>query len=317
MATLVGIDEAGYGPVLGPLVVAAAVFEVPDRLAVADLWDTLASGVAHRGRKDGRLWIDDSKKVYQGERRLERLEENVLAACPLDLPAGFHAFTQWLGVPAEHVTDDEPWHSAAFPPLPLAAEAGRIAELRASWRGALDSTGVRFLGGTAALAQPWRFNRLVAATDNKADVLWGLAMDVLERVRGASGGTDLEIVMDKHGGRTYYAAPLGASFLVPVRVLAESAASSRYRVETVTGQALQFEIRERADGASLPAALASMIAKYVREVCMAQFNRYWQGRAAEVAPTAGYWEDYQRWAGELRPLLETLDLRPEQYIRSR
>jgi hypothetical protein len=317
MATLIGIDEAGYGPVLGPLVVVAAAFDVPDSLAAADLWDALRSGVARGSRQGRRLWIGDSKKVYQGPRRLPRLEENVLAAIPLDLPADFLAFTRWLGIPPEHLTDGEPWHVAAFPPLPLAADAGRIAQLRASWRRALDSSGVRFLGGSAALAQPWRFNRLVAATDNKADVLWHLAMEVLGRVRSAAAGADLDVVMDKHGGRTYYAAPLQQTFLAPVTVLAEMSPVSRYRVEIATGEVLRFEIRERADEASLPTALASMIAKYLRELCMAQFNRYWQTRAAEVAPTAGYWVDYQRWAAELQPLLATLDLRPDQYIRSR
>jgi ribonuclease HII len=41
VALIVGIDEAGFGPVLGPLVVTGVVVVVPDQQATTCLWDLL------------------------------------------------------------------------------------------------------------------------------------------------------------------------------------------------------------------------------------------------------------------------------------
>ena len=57
-----GIDEAGYGPNLGPLVMTAIVAEGRP----PDLWADLAATVCRAGESADRLWVDDSKLVYQG-----------------------------------------------------------------------------------------------------------------------------------------------------------------------------------------------------------------------------------------------------------
>ena len=65
MAVLVGIDEAGFGPILGPLVVSSSTFSLPDNLVEADLWRLLRKGVSMtRKHLAGRLLITDSKKAY-------------------------------------------------------------------------------------------------------------------------------------------------------------------------------------------------------------------------------------------------------------
>ena len=64
MAIVVGIDEAGYGPLLGPLVVSVAAFELPAEDVDADLWQRLAGTVTPTPRKrPGTLAIGDSKKL--------------------------------------------------------------------------------------------------------------------------------------------------------------------------------------------------------------------------------------------------------------
>ena len=44
-----------------------------------------------------------------------------------------------------------------------------------------------------------------------------------------------------------------------------------------------------------PVALASMTAKYVRELAMEAFNRFWIEQSPGLAPTAGYPVDAARW----------------------
>jgi hypothetical protein len=81
MTWIVGIDEAGYGPNLGPFVMSAAAFEVPAALGTSDLWKALSATVRRcSDEEDDRLVVDDSKLVYSGARTLGGLEKSVLAA---------------------------------------------------------------------------------------------------------------------------------------------------------------------------------------------------------------------------------------------
>ena len=85
-----------------------------------------------------------------------------------------------------------------------------------------------------------------------------------------------------------------------MRALTEDAARSRYSL--AENAIVQF--MPEAESAHLPVALASMVAKYVRELSMARFNRYWCGRVPELKPTAGYSTDARRWLDEMREVLE-------------
>ena len=94
----VGIDEAGYGPNLGPLVMTAVVAEAgPNGPGSAEsapperFWDDLQATVRRAGRRvDGdRFWVDDSKAILKGGKGREQLTAACLAvldATGLPLP---------------------------------------------------------------------------------------------------------------------------------------------------------------------------------------------------------------------------------------
>src|ERR1041384_6887790 len=80
MPWVVGIDEAGYGPNLGPLVQAAVALHLPDGDIAG--WETLRpAGRRCREKADGRLLIDYSKNVY-ARGGLAALERGVLPLAP-------------------------------------------------------------------------------------------------------------------------------------------------------------------------------------------------------------------------------------------
>src|ERR1051325_10261583 len=75
----IGIDEAGYGPNLGPFVMTL----VACRSKASDLWDDMRSGVRRADEAaDQRLVVADSKQVYSPARGCAELERTVLAAQP-------------------------------------------------------------------------------------------------------------------------------------------------------------------------------------------------------------------------------------------
>ncbi|MBU4400433.1 MAG: hypothetical protein KKE86_13995, partial [Planctomycetes bacterium] len=51
MGYLVGTDEAGYGPNLGPLVISATAWEVPDGVGNEDLHERLAGVISPKPEK--------------------------------------------------------------------------------------------------------------------------------------------------------------------------------------------------------------------------------------------------------------------------
>ena len=81
---------------------------------------------------------------------------------------------------------------------------------------------------------------------------------------------------------------------------------------------LTFEAwRNRAFEAFAAVALASMAAKYVRELFMEALNSFFAERRADLRRTAGYAVDGRRFLAEIQPVLEELAIESDIFVRSR
>src|SRR5687767_604620 len=101
-----------------------------------------------------------------------------------------------------------------------------------------------------------------------------------------------------------------------VVALKESAAESRYRIANLDRE-VEVVFRPRADAESVAVALASMLAKYLREVCMMQFNAFWAKHVPGLKPTAGYPGDAKRFYDAIRPAMDQLGLPADAVWRKR
>ena len=79
-----------------------------------------------------------------------------------------------------------------------------------------------------------------------------------------------------------------------------------------------IHFREKGEAAFMPTALASMLCKYLRELCMHSFNAWWCNQIAGLRPTAGYYQDGSRlWLMDVEPHLGRLGVKRETLVRVR
>lgn len=304
MPWVVGIDEAGYGPNLGPLVQAAVGLYLPDHDPAG--WETLKPVVRRcHEDDDGRLLIDDSKKVYT-RHGLEGLERGVFSGVGLAIDWFGEFISPNLSTGHSSGIRDECWYDGEE----------RVPVTEWQWHESVGF-GDRM---RAHLVTPTQFNRVVAEAGSKATVLAHGLVELLQYVpRREDHPPDTPIIFhcDKLGGRNYYAAMVQQAFpdgwVVPEL---ESAAESRYRVDRLH-RPVAVVFRPRSDAESVAVALASMLCKYLREVCMRQFNRFWEKHVPGIKPTAGYPGDSKRFFEQIRPAMTTLGLSEDQVWRKK
>jgi ribonuclease HII len=319
LSIVAGIDEAGYGPPLGPLVVSAVVFRVSDEHRCANLWKLLSRYVSANPRARRKLVVADSKKSYSTSKGVGVIEETSL--CFLSLVASrFNRMDALLEALAGEEARDAlnyPWYRNQDVEIPLSGRALGFSAKSERLAKTLEESGVGFLGVRCLPVFEAAFNRAIDETHNKHDLLFSQSARLIAGIMKRYAGEDIIITADKQGGRDRYGPPLGRRFKGARLVVRRQ--DRRVAHYHVRHEGSQSEIRFLLEGErySMPVALASMFSKYVRECYMKLFNGFWRSHLPKVRTTAGYAEDAGRFLKEIAPMRERLGIPDDVLVRCR
>ncbi len=334
MYVYAGIDEAGYGPLFGPLLVSRAVIGIqshphdPEAPDPPCLWRLLDKAVCRRltGRK-GRIAVNDSKKLHTPASGIKHLESAALSFAALGghRPKSVDRWLDTLGETDHHQLGELPWYRPTpdrpWATLPCANTPGELAVAQSLLATAAKASGVQVLDLGVSTVFEDRFNQMVLATRSKAATSFTFVTAHLRTIWDHFGDHHPIVIVDRQSGRVHYRDALLLAFPdAQLAVLEENPNRSAYRLwrhpaPQPWGMTIRFEVQ--ADGHHLPASLASMISKYSRELLMDRFKSWFAHQAPQIKPTAGYGSDAKRFWQQVQPLLPKLSIQPQQLRRVR
>ncbi|MFC1780966.1 hypothetical protein ACFLZ8_01705 [Planctomycetota bacterium] len=319
MSVLVGIDEAGFGPILGPLVVSSSSFFVSGDFLQTDLWQVLRKSIGDKRRQlSGRLLITDSKKAYNKSTGIKHLERTVISVMRIlgMEPSMLSDLVEYLCPDSFGRLKKYPWYHDVEDSR-LSHDVADIKIASHVLSNDLNSNNMKVLDVRSCCLDVQYYNRLVDAVKNKANVLFTATSQLIQRAYDNYAGEDLHIIIDRQGGRTHYRNNLQLMFPhMRLTILSENPTVSSYELATNKG-AMRLHFKVGADIKYLPVSLASMISKYLRELLIDSINRYFAGFNPDLRPTAGYWKDGLRFIEDLRTVIPHVKYSNEQLIRSR
>ena len=325
---LIATDEAGYGPKLGPLIIAATLWRVPgDSTSQTDLdkqFAPLRNPISVHGKN---YQIDDSKKIYRSSSGVESLECLVGAGlrwCGLS--------RQDLSKLIESVSPDDvsdikttpwltPWADSTasritpptFPPPTTHTAANHSgdgsltdsvnAEIETALQQYWSKNGLTLVDVKMRMITARRFNQICSGGFNKSDLLSRYTINLIANLNESIKDQEkVAVFCDRHGGRKFYAGPLQHRFENSlVRVVSETKQESCYQFED---HGRQLNVRFTVKGDRFPpVAYSSIFAKYLRERMMERLNDYFSSRSDEkIRPTAGYPVDASRFLNQIAPI---------------
>ncbi len=327
---LIGADEAGYGPNLGPLLIVATAWSIPENMTTEAFSAALLTAFRMQPWSQGceHVPLGDSKQLYQPSTGLVSLEAGLIAmllqidarkrlVCPTDL----QILRQFVitsncsesNRPAKGPL--APWYECLeqwlVPTAVSAVEVHRLAEVA---RTAFQSHSIQLLGVRTAIVSESEFNASVAQSGSKGQLL---SATTLELVSSFCTGEcrPVEVFCDRQGGRKNYL-PILLDAMPDEWFVETKQTNARcsYRNTTMPQRDFHFTVGGDSFG---PTALASMLAKYLRERLMQSFNAFWQRHLPNLRPTAGYPLDAKRFRAEIESTAAKLQLPESVWWRCR
>lgn len=367
MAIILGLDEAGYGPNIGPLVIACSLWRLnlktsqPTSLKrkksttaiqanrVDRDFDSLVAAIESlcgallplfRPKpidRDATFFpLGDSKKLYLRDNTFDSLAvglrfwfDTIQQSFPnlnglLDKVAPqCHSLLKQIDWYKDDLNDPE---SSLIQQANISSFTKPNESVQTAAQTHIDTIGLSFHGIQARIVDEGSFNEGVERLGNKSNVLsnitLSLATEVLNQAveKGSRLAEDSEepifIYCDKHGGRNRYQAPLANAIPeVWFDIQQESGLRSDYRT-IYHGHPLHWSFIAKGDSL-FASAVASMMAKYLREMLMNRINHFWKNHIPDIAPTAGYPLDAKRFATAIEPFAARLGYSKNDWWRSR
>ena len=239
------------------------------------------------------------------------------------LAVGGHRPTSWRGLldllttNAQAELEQYPWYAGVDRSLPLSRDVGDIPTRANAIRVDCAAHNVDLVGVYSEVLPAGHYNRLVRNTRNKAVVMLGLALRVVDRILRTAPDEPVRLCVDRLGGRTHYRDSLATSLPeFELQIIEESTVRSAYRLVREP-RVCDIEFVTSGEAYHFPVALASIYSKYLRELHMHVFNRYWTAQQADLKPTAGYFTDARRWLREASQTLDRLKIDRGMLLRDR
>ena len=261
---VIGIDENGLGPVLGPFIVSAARFDIGDG---DPFFDTRLEKLMLP------IGIDDSKAIFKRKHPYTYSRGEIIAL-------SFLRERNWRDLLLNnfHLLMDEEEREIYLKDLKLPVWAK---EVKYDYR---QRTGFESFRGFAIF--PKAFNRMVEDM-HKFQMDVKLFLELSYEL--APEDDEFVVLAGKVGGYTYYVQVFLMLGITKFEILKETKGHSAYKVE-YKGKDIEIHFLMDGDAVYYPIAIASIIGKYVRELSMKVLNEHY-GLRGRIPYASGYRHD--------------------------